>query len=47
MRGGDRPRPTVTGSTSSRCRPSSDATRFTADYDEFLQFKDEFYAQVP
>jgi len=27
--------------------PGSDATRFTADYDEFLRFKDEFYAQVP
>ena len=27
--------------------PDSDATRFTADYDEFLQLKDEFYAQVP
>ena len=27
--------------------PGSDVTRFTADYDEFLRFKDEFYAQVP
>jgi UPF0755 protein len=27
--------------------PGSDETRFTASYDEFLQFKDDFYAQVP
>jgi UPF0755 protein len=27
--------------------PDSDATRFTADYDEFLQWKREFYAQDP
>ncbi|HVQ86834.1 MAG TPA: endolytic transglycosylase MltG [Actinomycetes bacterium] len=27
--------------------PGSDQTRFTADYNQFLQFKDEFYAQVP
>ncbi len=27
--------------------PESDETQFTADYQEFLQFKDEFYAQVP
>jgi hypothetical protein len=27
--------------------PGSDETRFTADYDEFLQYKDEFYQQVP
>ena len=27
--------------------PESDATQFTADYEEFLQFKDEFYDQVP
>lgn len=27
--------------------PESDQTRFTADYDEFLRYKDEFYAQVP
>jgi UPF0755 protein len=27
--------------------PGSDATQFTADYEEFLQFKDEFYDQVP
>ena len=26
--------------------PGSDETRFTADYDEFLQFKDDFYAAV-
>lgn len=27
--------------------PESDATRFTADYAEFLRFKNEFYDQVP
>ena len=27
--------------------PGSDKTRFTASYEEFLVFKDEFYAQVP
>jgi UPF0755 protein len=27
--------------------PGSDETRFTASYEEFLKFKDEFYAQVP
>ena len=27
--------------------PGSDETRFTASYEEFLQFKDDFYAQVP
>ena len=27
--------------------PGSDETQFTADYQEFLQFKDEFYANVP
>jgi UPF0755 protein len=27
--------------------PGSDATRFTADYDQFLAWKDEFYAAVP
>ena len=27
-------------------KPGSDVTRFTASYDEFLQFKDEFYAEV-
>jgi UPF0755 protein len=27
--------------------PGSSATRFTADYGEFLQFKNDFYAQVP
>ncbi|MEO8107136.1 MAG: endolytic transglycosylase MltG [Actinomycetes bacterium] len=27
--------------------PGSDETQFTADYQEFLQFKDEFYDQVP
>lgn len=27
--------------------PGSDATRFTASYEEFLQFKDEFYDEVP
>lgn len=27
--------------------PGSDATRFTADYDQFLVWKDEFYAAVP
>jgi peptidoglycan lytic transglycosylase G len=27
--------------------PGSDATRFTADYDEFLRFKEQFYNQVP
>ncbi len=27
--------------------PGSDVTQFTADYDEFLRFKDEFYSQVP
>lgn len=27
--------------------PGSDKTQFTADYQEFLQFKDEFYANVP
>ncbi len=27
--------------------PDSDKTQFTADYQEFLQFKDEFYSQVP
>ncbi len=27
--------------------PGSDETQFTADYDEFLRFKDEFYSQVP
>lgn len=27
--------------------PGSAATRFTADYEEFLQFKDDFYDQVP
>ena len=26
--------------------PGSDETKFTADYDEFLQFKDDFYAAV-
>lgn len=27
-------------------KPGSDVTRFTANYDEFLQWKDEFYAAV-
>lgn len=27
--------------------PGNDATQFTDDYQEFLQFKDEFYDQVP
>jgi UPF0755 protein len=27
--------------------PESDKTQFTADYQEFLQYKDEFYNQVP
>lgn len=27
--------------------PGSDKTQFTADYQEFLRFKDEFYSQVP
>jgi UPF0755 protein len=27
--------------------PGSDKTRFTASYEEFLVFKDEFYDQVP
>ena len=27
--------------------PGSDETRFTDSYDEFLRYKDEFYAQVP
>jgi len=27
--------------------PGSNKTQFTADYQEFLQFKDEFYSQVP
>jgi UPF0755 protein len=27
--------------------PGSDETRFTASYEEFLQFKADFYAQVP
>ena len=27
--------------------PESDETQFTADYQEFLRFKDEFYNQVP
>lgn len=27
--------------------PGSDSTRFTADYDQFLAWKDEFYAAVP
>ena len=27
--------------------PGSDETQFTESYEEFLQFKDEFYAQVP
>jgi UPF0755 protein len=27
--------------------PGSDVTRFTDSYDEFLRYKDEFYAQVP
>jgi len=27
--------------------PGSDKTRFTPSYEEFLVFKDEFYAQVP
>jgi UPF0755 protein len=27
--------------------PESDETQFTADYEQFLQYKDEFYAQVP
>lgn len=27
--------------------PGSDETRFTASYEEFLAFKDDFYAQVP